>query len=161
MTRIPNPGQIEVQRDSDFATDQFYIDAMLNNYVSVLQPNGCIDYNYNLNSDGYARIRYSIPGDFRRWSDGSFVYFQSGTRAPYRKRRDYRIYLHRYLFWRDLMQRQDYLLPHQFTISHLCSNKICGNHHHYYPEHILVNLSRIECAMGLNPICFHYPICIP
>lgn len=151
MSIVPNPGHVELVRASDFVADQAYIDNALNNMDPQVSPltNGgahpCLLYHYNLNTDGYARIRYSIPGDYRKWDDNTDIYWnytRGGHPARRRKLRDYRVYLHRYLFWRNYGHAP--VPPNE--ISHLCHNRTCGEPSHLVEETHVQNLSRIGCT---------------
>ncbi len=138
MTINLRVGHFELLRSSDFDSDIYFIETKLATYDFTINHKGCWLYNQNLNRDGYPRIRYSIPDDYRVWDDGHDIQFTARHRVnPVRKLRDYRIYLHRYLYWKD----KPGLLVNQ-EISHLCGESRYGNSDHLFGEYHLANLAR-------------------
>lgn len=155
------PTHKENSPPADFAAHQYFIDAALANLqvteqpTRVVSPHPCKLYNSHLNSDGYARIRYSVPGNYRVWDDGEYMLFNhSGRESKRKKLVDYRVYVHKYVYWRH----HGATPVRPMEISHLCNNRNCGQIHHMVSEQHVYNLSRIGCLQ--RGVCTHVPPCL-
>lgn len=158
---INRQGHKEESPPADFSDHQLFIDEALGNLQVTSQQTrvqsdySCELFNSNLNNDGYARIRYSVPGNYRVWDDGEEIRFrQSGRKNSRRKLVDYRVYVHKYIYW--LHHGETPVSP--MEISHVCNNKNCGQIHHLVSEDHVYNLSRIGCLQ--RGACTHVPPCL-
>lgn len=153
----PHPeGLKEKSVKCDFAAHQEYIESALEKQTPV-HKESCIIYSCNPNSDGYPRIRFSIPGVYRTWEDGTrmvWTYKQGQAIKERIKLVDFRIYIHKYMYWKtNGNYRQEGL-----EISHRCHNRGCSVASHMCLEQHIDNLSRIKCPKGIR--CNHNPACI-
>lgn len=158
---IRRPGHQEESPPADFSDHQHEIDEALGNLQVIQQPTRvasqypCELFNSHLNRDGYARIRYSVPGNYRVWDDGEHIFFhQSGRRTPRIKLVDYRVYVHKYIYWLHHGETPE----RPMEISHICNNRNCGQIHHMVSEDHAFNLSRILCLQ--RGVCTHVPPCL-
>lgn len=153
---IKRKRHVELTVKADFDKHYRHIEAALEK-MSFRIEYSCKLYNQSANSDGYPRIRYSIPGLYRCWDDGKLMkwqYRRKGRMYTRKKLRDFRIYLHSYLYWRA---HGNYKTKDK-EISHLCGKRNCGNVRHYTLESHTKNLSRIDCTNLKS--CSHTPPCI-
>ena len=157
MAKIYRPYHVEINRSSDFYEDIYEIVARYQAIQYQANNIGCLLTTVNVNIDGYPRIRYSKLGDYRVWDDGQHVMFKVRGRPDRTKLRDYRIYLHKFVYWYwvDESARD----AHQ-DISHLCGNRNCARPEHLTRESHNVNMTRVTCHTYRQNQCPHNPPCI-
>lgn len=117
---------------------------------------GCLISDSKVNSQGYPRIGFSVPGEYYCWSDGSKVIWENDVGKAVTKLVNFRTTAHCYVYW---CHRGNFRNPdNPMDISHLCSNKLCLNINHLWLEDHVYNLSRVGCRKRDGP-CSHVPKC--
>lgn len=159
---VVHPSARRTKQKSNFVAHQAYIEAALKK-MKWTRMGTCKLYSCNFNRDNYPRIRYSVPGDYTLDTDGNvkiFKYKRAGKEATRKRLKDYRPYLHCYLYWKkDLLYKRNMRRRREKKeISHRCGKRNCGEVEHLCLEDHLSNLSRIGCPKDNR--CNHKPPCI-
>ena len=156
LVLIPRAGCTELVQRADYEN---HSDSLVRRWEEMLEEvetnqDGCWICEENLNSQGYPRIRYSVPGVYRCWSDGACMIWENiETGKTRRKLVDFRTTAHSYVYW---CEKGTSAQGNGMDISHLCANKKCVNIEHLCLEPHAYNLGRIGCRTRNGP-CSHIP----
>jgi len=137
----------------------YYLEKKWDKMLDEVETNtdGCWICTADMNSGGYPRIRYTVPGCYYTWSDGTNVLWLNTETGMIRAHLvDFRTTAHSYVYW---CHHGTFRTEENMDISHLCSNAQCVNIEHLHLEPHVYNLSRIGCRERNGP-CSHVPKCL-